>query len=83
MKVARGYTVHGILQAIILEWVTIVFSRGPSQPKGQIDTRSPTVQVDSLPAELPGMPKKESPSSQIDIFFFNLNFFLILFLNFT
>ena len=29
------YTVHGILQARILEWVTIPFSRGPSQPREQ------------------------------------------------
>ena len=27
------YTVHGILQARILEWVTIPFSRGSSQPR--------------------------------------------------
>ena len=27
------YTVHGILQARILEWVAILFSRGSSQPK--------------------------------------------------
>ena len=27
------YTVHGILQARILEWVTIPFSRGYSQPR--------------------------------------------------
>ena len=27
------YTVHGILQARILEWVTFPFSRGSSQPK--------------------------------------------------
>ena len=30
------YTVHGILQARILEWVAISFSRGSSQPWGQI-----------------------------------------------
>ena len=41
------YTVHGILQARILEWVAISFFRGSSQP------RFPTLQVDSLPAELP------------------------------
>jgi len=29
------YTVHGILQARILEWVTIPFSRGSSQPRDQ------------------------------------------------
>ena len=29
------YTVHGILQTRILEWVAIPFSRGSSQPRGQ------------------------------------------------
>ena len=29
------YTVHGILQARILEWVTVPFSRGSSQPRDQ------------------------------------------------
>ena len=28
-----GFSVHGILQARVLEWVTISFSRGSSQPK--------------------------------------------------
>ena len=39
------YTVRGILQARILEWVAVPFSRGSSQP------RSPALQADSLPAE--------------------------------
>ena len=30
-----GSSVHGILQARILEWVAISFSRGPSQPRDQ------------------------------------------------
>ena len=30
-----GSSVHGILQARILEWVAIPFSRGSSQPKDQ------------------------------------------------
>ena len=30
-----GSSVHGILQARILEWVTITFSRGSSQPRDQ------------------------------------------------
>ena len=30
-----AYTVHGILQARILEWVAIPFSRGSSQPRNQ------------------------------------------------
>ena len=52
------YTVHGILQARILEWVAFpffLFSRGSSQPG--IEPRSPTLQVDYLPAEQPGKPK--------------------------
>ena len=39
------YTVHGILQARILQWIAFPFSRGSSQP------RSPALQVDSLPAD--------------------------------
>ena len=31
----KDYTVHGILQARILEWVAVAFSRGSSQPKDQ------------------------------------------------
>ena len=42
------YTVHGILQARILEWIAGPFSRGSSQP------RSLVLQADSLPAEPPG-----------------------------
>ena len=30
-----GFSVHGILQARILEWVAISFSRGSSQPRDQ------------------------------------------------
>ena len=30
-----GFSVHGILQARILEWVAIAFSRGSSQPRNQ------------------------------------------------
>ena len=30
-----GFSVHGILQARILEWVAIPFSRGSSQPRDQ------------------------------------------------
>ena len=50
------YTVHGILQARILEWVAVPSSRGSSQSRDW--TQSPTLQVDSLPAEPPGKPKK-------------------------
>ena len=53
----RPHTVHGILQASILEWVSFPFSRGSSQ------TMSPTLQVDSLPTELPGKPKNTGVGS--------------------
>ena len=38
-----------------LEWVAFPFSRGSSQPRDR--TRSPTLQVESLPAEPQGKPK--------------------------
>ena len=49
------YTVHGILQARILEWVAVPFSRVSSQPRDE--TQSPILQADYLPAEPPGMPQ--------------------------
>ena len=52
------YTVHGILQARILEWVPFPFSRGSST-----EARSPTLQVDSLPAEPQGKPKNTGMGS--------------------
>ena len=51
------YTVHGILQARILEWVAIPFSRISSLP------RSPASQVDSLPAEPQGKLKNAGVGS--------------------
>ena len=50
-----GSSVHGILQARILEWVAMHSSRGSSQPK--IKLRSPTLQADSLLSEPPGRPQ--------------------------
>ena len=47
-----GSSVHGILQARILEWVAIPFSRVSPQPSNQ--PRSPTLQTDSLLSEPPG-----------------------------
>ena len=47
--------VHGILPAIILEWVAVPFSRGLPNPG--IEPRSPAWKVDSLPAELPVKPE--------------------------
>ena len=47
------YTVHGILQARIQESIP---SPG-DLPKSGIESRSPTLQADSLPAEPTGKPK--------------------------
>ena len=54
-----SHTVHGILQARILEWVAVLFSRGSSQPRDrtQQGIEPPALQEDSLPAEPPGKPK--------------------------
>ena len=49
-----GSSVHGILQARILEWVAIPFSRGSSRPR--IKSISPALQADSLPSEPSGKP---------------------------
>ena len=43
-----GFSVRGILQARILEWVAIPFSRGSSQPREPgIEPASPALQADS------------------------------------
>ena len=47
-------SVHGILQARILEWVAIPFSRGSSNLG--IEPGSPALQADSLPSEPPEKP---------------------------
>ena len=49
------YTVHGILQARILEWVA--FPSPGDLPNPGIKPRSPSLQADSLPAEPQGKPK--------------------------
>ena len=47
-----GSSVHGILQARILEWVAISSFR-------RIEPRSPALQADSLPSEPPGKPQTD------------------------
>ena len=58
-----GSAVHGILQARIVEWVAILFSRGASGPG--IDTGSPALQVDPLLSEPPGMPMSYTKVSSL------------------
>ena len=50
----RDYTVHGILQAGILQWVAFPCSRDLPDPG--IEPESPALQADSLPTELLGKP---------------------------
>ena len=49
-----GFSVHGILQTRILEWVAIPFSG--DLPNPGIEPRSPALQADSLPSEPAGEP---------------------------
>ena len=51
------YTVYGILQARILEWVRHSLLQGIFPTQGS-ELRSPTLQADSLPAEPQGKPKE-------------------------
>ena len=53
------YTVHGILQARILEWVSLSLFQEIFSTQGL----SPTLQEDSLPAEPPGKPKNTGVGS--------------------
>ena len=53
-----GSSVQGILQARILEWVAIPFSRGSN-------LGSPALQSDSFPYEPPGKPISTTSASQI------------------
>ena len=49
-----GFSVHGILQVRILEWVTIPFPRGSSQLRDQTQV---SLRADSLLSEPPGKPR--------------------------
>ena len=55
------YTVHGILQARMLEWVA--FPSPGDLPNPGIKLRSPALQADSLPAEPQWMPKNTGVGS--------------------
>ena len=50
-----GSSVHGILQARILEWVA-TYSPG-DHPDAGIEPGSPALQADSLSSEPPGKPR--------------------------
>ena len=59
-----GSSVHGILQARILEWVTIPFSRGSSQLRGQILVFLHW-QADSLPLSHQGVAIRRGEVAQM------------------
>ena len=54
-------SVHGILQARVLEWVVISFPG--DLPNPGIEARSPALQADSLPAKPQGKPKNAGVGS--------------------
>ena len=55
------YTVHGILQARILEWEAIPFSNPGTEPG------SPAFQADFLPTELSGKPIPDIPEGYFNL----------------
>ena len=59
-----GSSVHGILQARILEWIAISFSGDLSDPG--IESGSPVLQADSLPSELQENPKCQFTEKEIE-----------------
>ena len=60
-----GSSVHGILQARILQWVAMPSSRGSSWPRDWSHvSASPALQVDILPTEPPGKPEFEVPEGK-------------------
>ena len=70
MKVVRScltlcdpmdYTVHRTLQASMLKWVAIPFSRG--LPNSGIEPRSPALPAYSLPSQPPENPKNTGVGS--------------------
>ena len=50
----QGSSVHGIIQASVLEWVAIPFSRGSFPPRNQ--TQVSCITADFLLSEPPGKP---------------------------
>ena len=62
-----GSSVHGILQAKILEWY--LFSSPRDLPNPGIEPRSLALQAYSLPAEPPGKPNTERCSKNIGLNF--------------
>ena len=73
-----GFSVHGIFQARVPEWVAFSFSRGSSWPRDR--TRSPSLWADALPSEPPGKPKVIS--NKLTSYFISTVFFIQRWQNF-
>ena len=76
-----GSSVHGILQARILEWVAILFSRRSSQPR--IEPRSPalaggffTTELSGKPTNVPYFPQSLFPPTFHQLFLIKRAYFL-------
>ena len=60
-----SFSVHRILQARILEWVAVSFSRGISH--SGMEPGAPALQADSLLSEPPGKPRLgATPSKELE-----------------
>ena len=70
-----GSSVHGILQATILEWVVIPYSR--DLPNPGMEPGSPTLQADSLP-----LCQKGTVNSKPHVFLSQLRNYLHTFFSF-
>ena len=64
-----GSSVHGTLQAKVLEWVAMPSPRGSSDPG--IEPGSPALQADSLLSESPGKPVINSIAIQMHMFIYH------------
>ena len=53
-----GYTVHGIFQARILEWVAFPFSRGSFQPKDQTQVSKSCTTLQSMVKNIDGFKRQ-------------------------
>ena len=58
-----GSSIHGILQARIMEWVAISLTRDLPNPSIELASLTSLWQVDSLPSELQGKPKNTGVGS--------------------
>ena len=57
-----GPSIHGVFQAIVLEWVAISFSG--DLPNPGMEPRSPTLQADALLSQPPAQIIKNLPAMQ-------------------